>query len=60
VLEARVFALGVLADDAQVDILVSGLVSGNVLDQDDGGVDIEFLSQRDVEGLVAGARNRCM
>lgn len=55
VLEAGVLALGVLTDDAQVDILVSGLVAGDALDEDDGGVDVEFLAQSDVEGLVAGS-----
>lgn len=52
-LEARVFTLGVLADNAEIDILVSGLVSGNVLNKDNGSVDIELLAQSDVEGLVA-------
>lgn len=56
-LQARVFTLGVLTDDAEVDVLVAGVVAGDVLDQDDGGVDIELLTQSDVEGLVAGALN---
>lgn len=34
VLEARVFTLGVLTDDAEVDVLVAGLVAGDVLDED--------------------------
>lgn len=55
VLEAGVLALGVLADDAQVDVLVAGVVAGDVLDEDDGGVDVELLAEGDVEGLVAGA-----
>lgn len=55
VLEARVLTLGVLTDDAQVDVLVAGLVAGDVLDQGDGGVDVELLTHGDVEGLVAGA-----
>lgn len=55
VLEARVLALGVLTDDAEVDVLVAGLVAGDVLDQDNGGVDVELLTEGDVEGLVAGA-----
>jgi len=55
VLEARVLALGVLTDDAEVDVLVAGLVAGDVLDQDNGGVDVEFLAEGDVERLVAGA-----
>lgn len=32
VLEAGVFTLCILADDAEVDIVVAGLVAGNVLD----------------------------
>lgn len=55
VLEAGVLALGVLADDAEVDVLVAGLVAGDVLDEDDGGVDVEFLAEGDVEGDVAAA-----
>lgn len=55
VLEAGVLALGVLTDDAEVDILVAGVVAGNVLDQDDGGVNVKLLAQSDVERLVAGA-----
>lgn len=53
VLEARVLSLGVLTDDAEVDVLVAGLVAGDVLEQDDGGVDVELLTQSDVEGTVA-------
>jgi len=55
VLEARVLSLGVLTDDAEVDVLVAGLVAGNVLDQNNRGVDVEFLTEGDVERLVAGA-----
>lgn len=44
VLETGVFTLGVLADNAEVDILVSGLVSGNVLNKDNRCVDIELLA----------------
>jgi hypothetical protein len=55
VLEARVLALGVLTDDAEVDVLVARLVAGDVLDQDDGGVDVELLAESDVEGTVAGS-----
>lgn len=53
VLETRVFTLGVLTDNAKVDILVSGLVSGNVLNKDNRGIDVELLAQSDVEGLVS-------
>lgn len=55
VLETRVLTLGVLTDDAHVDVLVAGLVAGNVLDQADAGVDVELLTHGDVEALVAGA-----
>lgn len=55
VLEARVFTLGVLTDDAHVDALVARLVAGDVLDHGDGGVDVEVLTHGDVEALVAGA-----
>ena len=55
VLEAGVLTLGVLTDDAQVDVLVAGLVAGDVLDERDGGVDVELLAHGDVEALVAGA-----
>jgi hypothetical protein len=55
VLKTRVLTLGVLSDDAQVDVLVAGLVAGDVLDQADAGVDVELLSHGDVEALVAGS-----
>lgn len=55
VLETGVLALRVLTDDAEIDVVVAGLVARDVLDQDDRGVDIEFLTEGDVEGLVAGA-----
>lgn len=42
-LETGVFAFGILADDAEIDVLVTGLVAGYVLDEDDGGIDVEFL-----------------
>ena len=55
VLETRVLTLGVLSDDAQVDVLVAGLVAGDVLDQADGSIDVKLLSHGDVETLVAGS-----
>jgi hypothetical protein len=55
VLETRVLALGVLTDDAEVDVLVARLVAGDVLEQDDGGVDVELLAEGDVEGAVTRA-----
>jgi len=56
-LQARVFAFSVLSDDAEVDVLVSGVIARNVLDQDDGCVNVELLSEGNVEGLMAGALN---
>lgn len=55
VLQARVLALGVLTDDAQVDVLVARLVAGDVLDQRDAGVNVQLLAHSHVEALVAGA-----
>jgi hypothetical protein len=55
VLETRVLALGVLTDDAKVDVLVARLVAGDVLEEDDGSVDVEFLAESDVEGAVTGS-----
>lgn len=55
VLKSRVFTLGVLTDNAEVDVLVAGLVAGDVLDEDNRGVNVELLTESDVERLVAGA-----
>jgi hypothetical protein len=55
VLEARVLSLGVLTDDAEVDVLVARLVAGDVLEEDNGGIDVEFLTESDVEGAVTRA-----
>lgn len=55
--QATVFALGVLSDDAEIDVLVAGLVARDVLDQYNGSVDVEFLTKSDVEGDMAGARD---
>jgi hypothetical protein len=52
VLKTGVFSLGVLTNDAEIDILVASLVTGNVLDQRDRGVDVQLLTKGDVEGLV--------
>lgn len=60
VLEARVFALGVLTDDAEVDVLVARLVARDVLEEDNGGVDVELLTESNVEGTVAGALDGCV
>ncbi len=58
VLETRVFTLSVLTDDAEVDVLVARLVAGDVLEEDDGGVDVELLTESNVEGTVTGSLNR--
>jgi hypothetical protein len=55
VLEARVLSLGVLTDDAEVDVLVARLVARDVLEEDDGSVDVELLAESDVEGAVTGS-----
>jgi hypothetical protein len=52
VLKTGVFSLGVLTNDAEIDILVASLVTGNVLDQRDRGVDVQLLTKGDVERLV--------
>ena len=57
VFEARVLSLGVLTDDAKVDILVARLIAGNVFDQHNRGVNIKLLTQGNVEGLVARTLN---
>lgn len=53
--QAGIFSLGVLADDAKIDILMASLVTGDVLNKDDRGEDVEFLAKSNVERLVAGA-----
>lgn len=53
VLQTGVFTFCVLTDDAHVDALVARLVAGDVLDQRNGGIDVELLSHGDVERLVA-------
>lgn len=55
VLEAAVLTLGVLADDAEINVVVARLEAGDVLDERDGGVNVELLAHGDVEALVAGA-----
>lgn len=60
VLETRVLALSVLTDDAEVDVLVACLVAGDVLEEDNGGVDVEFLTEGHVEGAMTGSLDRRM
>lgn len=42
-LQARVFALGVFSNDAEIYVVVSSLVARDILDQNDRCVDIELL-----------------
>ena len=57
-LQSRVLALGVLTDDAQIDVLVARGVARNILDKHNARIDIEFLPQRDIEALVSAALKR--
>lgn len=57
-LETRVFALSVLSNDTQIYIIMPSFVSRDVFDEDDGRIDVEFLSQCNVERLVAGPLDR--
>ena len=59
-LEPGVFSFGVLADNAEVNIIVASLVTRDVLNEDNGGVDVEFLSQGDVKRLVTRSLNWCV
>ena len=54
VLQARVLALCVLANDGQVDVVMARLVAGDVLDQHDRCIDVKFLTESNVEGRVSG------
>lgn len=55
VLEAGVFALGVLPNDDDVDVVVAGGEALKVEAVDKGGVEIEVLAELDVEGVDAAA-----
>lgn len=57
VFKTRVLTLGVFSNQNHVNSVESGLDSGNVLDQNQGGVDVEFTTEGDVEGSVAGLFN---
>ncbi|KAK5624346.1 hypothetical protein RRF57_000062 [Xylaria bambusicola] len=46
------------AGHALVDVLVASVVSRDILDQADGGIDVEFLAHGDVETLVARSADR--
>ena len=43
VLQAGIFALGVFSNDAEIDVVMSSLVAGDVLDENDRRVDVELL-----------------
>jgi hypothetical protein len=49
VLETRVLSLSILTDNAEVNVLMPCLVTGNILDQNDRSEDIEFLTESNVE-----------
>lgn len=55
--EAGIFTLSVLANDAQIDIIVPSLVAGYILDENDRSVDVKFLTERNVERLVSRSLN---
>lgn len=57
VLQARVFTLSVLTDEAEIDTGMSGGVAWDVLDENDGGVNVQLLTEGDVEGLMTSALN---
>lgn len=58
VFKTRVFSLGVLTNDAEIDIFMACLVARDVLHEDDRRKDVELLAQSNVEGLMAGAFHR--
>ena len=43
-LQAGILSFSVLTDNAKVHVIVSCFVAGNVLDEDNRSVDIEFLT----------------
>lgn len=54
-LKASVLALGVLANDDNVDIVVASGEAGEIKTMDEGSVEIEVLAQEDIEGADASA-----
>ena len=50
--QARVLALGIFTNNAKIHVIMTGSIAGNVFDQDDRGIDVELLSESNVEGLV--------
>jgi hypothetical protein len=53
-LETRVFALGVLANDGKVDVGMTGGDTGERFAQDDRGVNVELLTHSDIPRYVTG------
>ena len=58
--EAGILSFGVLANNAEIHVFVSCAISGNVLDQDNGCIDVQFLSKSNVERVMARAFDRCV
>ena len=52
-LKTGVFTLGIFTDDTEIHIIMASLVAGNILDQDDRGVNVQFLAQSNVKRLMA-------
>lgn len=44
VLQARIFTLGVLSNDAQIHIVMTRFVARDILDEDNGRIDIKLLA----------------
>jgi len=49
VLKTTVFSFCVLTDDAEVNVLVACLITGDVLEEDDVGINVEFLTESNIE-----------
>lgn len=59
-LETTVLTFRVLTDDAEINVLVACLVTGNVLEKDNVGVNVEFLTEGNVERDMTRARYGCV
>lgn len=57
VLQTRVLTLGVLTDKSHVNTVNAGLDTGDVLDKNQGGVDVELTTKSDVERSMARLLN---